>query len=64
MDFNQYARNLWENTSEQRESIVREERILKKINRKIFWGGGSAKNLRGSGLCCCLCGCPRADFHI
>ena len=37
MDFNQYARNLWENTSEQRESRVREERILKKINRKIFW---------------------------
>ena len=48
MDFNQYARNLWENTSEQRESIVREERILKKINRKIFWGGVVLKTCVGA----------------
>ena len=37
MDFNRYARNLWENTSSEKESLDREERILKKINRRIFW---------------------------
>lgn len=47
MDFNQYARSLWDNTSEQRESRAREERILKKINRRLFWGGVLIKSCVG-----------------